>query len=306
MAPPTILAHKSAFLTAQTLRLSQNLAPSGAWRNHVFNQEEDAAEQEDGQRAAVVTEKAADDALYRLNHALQQHARRVYAPQATRHVAEQIDQLFLDINKDDRHQADVEDEQDEDGQHIQKGDELRQGADFSTCPFPFLRFYDAKEEGKKELLTNLSLLQPPIPPYPPSPPTWDHLDPQETQSRPAEAAHYADLQARLGVLSARRAETRARVERLRAMQNLLQPFRGEVDGEDDEGSQNKKLQENLVSRNGEMEKELERMRMLLVRVAGRVGQLPAQNTTDEEGDTNMMGDLDRAERAKVQNLLDSF
>ncbi|KAK7993425.1 polyketide synthase [Apiospora arundinis] len=257
MAPPTILAHKSAFLTAQTLRLSQNLAPSGAWRNHVFNQEEDA-EQEDGQRAAVVTEKAVDDALYRLNHALQQHARRVYAPQATRHVAEQIDQLFLDINKDDHHQADVEDEQDEDGQHIQKGDELRQGADFKT------------------------------------------------QSRPAEAAHYADLQARLSALSAQRAETRARVERLRAMQNLLQPFRGEVDGEDDEGSQNKKLQENLVSRNGEMEKELERMRMLLVRVAGRVGQLPAQNTTDEEGDTNMMGDLDRAERAKVQNLLDSF
>ncbi|KAK6859241.1 kinetochore protein fta4 [Apiospora arundinis] len=278
MAPPTILAHKSAFLTAQTLRLSQNLAPSGAWRNHVFNQEEDAAEQEDGQRAAVVTEKAVDDALYRLNHALQQHARRVYAPQATRHVAEQIDQLFLDINKDDRHQADVEDEQDEDGQSIQKGDELRQGADFSNLRSHHIR----------------------------PPPTWDHLDPQETQSRPAEAAHYADLQARLGALSARRAETRARVERLRAMQNLLQPFRGEADGEDDEGSQNKKLQENLVSRNGEMEKELERMRMLLVRVAGRVGQLPAQNTTDEEGDTNMMGDLDRAERAKVQNLLDSF
>ncbi|KAK7995463.1 hypothetical protein PG990_014236 [Apiospora arundinis] len=277
MAPPTILAHKSAFLTAQTLRLSQNLAPSGAWRNHVFNQEEDAAEQEDGQRAAVVTEKAVDDALYRLNHALQQHARRVYAPQATRHVAEQIDQLFLDINKDDRHQADVEDEQDEDGQHIQKGDELRQGADFTSDP-------------------TISAL----------PPTWDHLDPQETQSRPAEAAHYADLQARLSALSAQRAETRARVERLRAMQNLLQPFRGEVDGEDDEGSQNKKLQENLVSRNGEMEKELERMRMLLVRVAGRVEQLPAQNTTDEEGDTNMMGDLDRAERAKVQYLLDSF
>lgn len=139
------------------------------------------------------------------------------------------------------------------------------------------------------------------------PPTWDHIDAHETQSRPAEAAYYDEVQTRLTELSARRVETRARVERLRAMQNLLQPFRGDASADNeeaDEASQNKKLQENLVTRNGEVEKELERMRVLLVRVAGRVGQLPAQNS--EEDDTAMIGDLDKAERGKVQSLLDSF
>lgn len=128
MAPPTILAHKSAFLSAQTLQLSQNLAPSGAWRNNAHNNE-------DAENQATVTEKAVDDALYRLNHALQQHARRVYAPQATRHIAEQIDQLFLDINKDV--DDDPEGEEDEEGNNVQKGDELRQGADFSAWPPAF-------------------------------------------------------------------------------------------------------------------------------------------------------------------------
>ncbi|KAK7912090.1 hypothetical protein PG985_014571 [Apiospora marii] len=276
MAPPTILAHKSAFLSAQTLQLSQTLAPSAAWRNHAHHQHEDAAAAAENQ--ATVTEKAVDDALYRLNHALQQHARRVHAPQATRHIAEQIDQLFLDINKDvDDDPADGEG--DEEGSNVQKGDELRQGADFTSDPA-------------------IAAL----------PPTWDQIDAHETQSRPAEAAYYDDLQTRLTELSARRAETRARVERLRAMQNLLQPFRGDAsadtDTDNDDENQNRKLQENLVTRNGEVEKELERMRVLLVRVAGRVGQLPAQNS--EEDDTDMIGDLDKAERGKVQSLLDSF
>ncbi|KAK8112638.1 kinetochore protein [Apiospora sp. TS-2023a] len=268
MAPPTILAHKSAFLSAQTLQLSQNLAPSGAWRNHVH---------EDAENQATVTEKAVDDALYRLNHALQQHARRVYAPQATRHIAEQIDQLFLDINKDvDDDPADGDDEE---GNNVQKGDELRQGADFTSD-------------------SAIAAL----------PPTWDQIDAHETQSRPAEAAYYDEVQTRLTELSARRAETRARVERLRAMQNLLQPFRGSDAGADNDidngdGNPNKKLQENLVTRNGAVEKELERMRFLLVRVAGRVGQLPAQNREEDE---DMIGDLDKAERGKVQSLLDSF
>lgn len=112
MAPPTILAHKSAFLTAQTLRLSQSLAPSGAWR----------AANGGADDAASLPDRAVDDALYRLNHALQQHFRRVYPPQATRHVAEQIDGLFLDAaGGDEAADADHGDE------HL--GTELSLGAD---------------------------------------------------------------------------------------------------------------------------------------------------------------------------------
>ncbi len=84
MAPPTVLALKTSFLSAQTRLLAQPLAPSRSWRSA-------NAEAEDG-----ISEKALDDALFRLNHLLQQHSRRVHAPQATRHVAEQIDRLYWD------------------------------------------------------------------------------------------------------------------------------------------------------------------------------------------------------------------
>lgn len=77
-APPTIPAAKQAFLNAQTNLLSQPLAPSRAWRNA-----NDASDES-------VPARIIDDALVSVNLAVQQHCRRVYAPQATRAIAEQI------------------------------------------------------------------------------------------------------------------------------------------------------------------------------------------------------------------------
>lgn len=77
------------------------------------------------------------------------------------------------------------------------------------------------------------------------------------------------------------------------MSGLLEPFRGGV-------------QENLVTRNGQLEKELERMRVLLVRVAGRVAMLPdGGNDADTvmDGQNGAVEDLDVAERVKVEALL---
>lgn len=133
MPPPTIIAHKSAFLSTQTLHLSQALAPSPAWL---------AANEraEDG----GLSKRAVDDAVYRLNHALTQHSRRVYAPQATRHVAEQIEGLFYEAAE--RALRDHDDDDDVDSNHgdnegggnggvtgelsVEK-ERLRIGADFS-------------------------------------------------------------------------------------------------------------------------------------------------------------------------------
>lgn len=85
--PPTVVSLKQSFLTAQTRLLSQPLTPTRAW--HSNNNNNDPSSED-----SALPEKAVDDALFKLNHRLQQHSRRVYAPQATRHVAEQIDQLY--------------------------------------------------------------------------------------------------------------------------------------------------------------------------------------------------------------------
>lgn len=121
MPPPTILAHKTDFLTSQTLQLSRTLSPSNAWRASNANNKRQAPATNENQsrneNANPLPEKAIDDALYRLNHALQQHTRRVYAPQATRHVAEQIEALYLEAGERGVRAGDSESEEgDEDGE----------------------------------------------------------------------------------------------------------------------------------------------------------------------------------------------
>ncbi|ETS84657.1 hypothetical protein PFICI_02682 [Pestalotiopsis fici W106-1] len=252
MAPPTILAHKSAFLTVQTLHLSQSLAPSTAWRNRAHNDHNNDAE--GASNTNSIPQRAIDDALFRLNQNLQQHVRRVYPPQATRQVAEQIDSLFLGVGEDDG----GDDARDGDEERaLAELDELREGIDLTA----------------DEAICSL-------------PATWDSHRPEQAEADPADAQQYETLQDRLQTLSAQRAETKARVERLRQMQALLRPFETNV-------------QENLVTRNGEIEKELERMRVLLVRVAGRIGQLPDKESDGDE----VMEDLDVLERKKVDTLL---
>ncbi|KAI4592668.1 hypothetical protein KJ359_010570 [Pestalotiopsis sp. 9143b] len=252
MAPPTILAHKSAFLAAQTLHLSQSLAPSTTWRSAHADNDDD-----ENSGGSTIPQRAVDDALFRLNQNLQQHARRVYPPAATRQVAEQIDSLFL-LGADGARDGD---DDGAGGHGLDELEELREGIDLTT----------------DEAISAL-------------PPTWDSHRPEQAEADPTEAARYEALQDRLRALSAQRAEARARVERLRQMQALLRPFEANV-------------QENLVTRNGEIEKELERMRVLLVRVAGRVGQLPNKENDDAD---EVMEDLDELERRKVDSLLSGF
>jgi hypothetical protein len=73
------------------------------------------------------------------------------------------------------------------------------------------------------------------------------------------------------------------------MQSLLTPFSPApttapttipTNGAAETGSNG--VQENLVTRNGELEAELQRMRMLLVRVGGRVGMLREQRGEETE------------------------
>lgn len=79
---PTIPSLKQSFLVNQTTLLAQPLAPSRTWQAA-----NDASSE-------AIPERVLQEALLNLNHTIQQHCRRVYAPQATRNIAEQIDDIY--------------------------------------------------------------------------------------------------------------------------------------------------------------------------------------------------------------------
>ena len=84
-APPTIPSWKTAFLDTQTNILSRPLAPSHSWNS--ANQT--------SKDAPPIPEAVLAEAMADINVALQKHCRRVYPPQASRNVAEQINNLYL-------------------------------------------------------------------------------------------------------------------------------------------------------------------------------------------------------------------
>jgi hypothetical protein len=112
---------------------------------------------------------------------------------------------------------------------------------------------------------------------------------QEAESKaPEKAARYQELQTRLKELNERRKEKREMVERYRALKVLLGPF-GEGGG----------VQGNLVTRKGEVEAELERMKLLMVRVQRGVQGL--EKGEEEEGEMDI--DIDADDQRKVLALL---
>ena len=236
-----------------------------------------------------MSEKAVDDALFRLNHTLQQHARRVYAPQATRHVAEQIDKLYLSAGE--RRPGDGDgDEGDGEGDG---GDEAALGAWRNL----------GADHADATVIASM-------------PPAWESE--REAEAHPLEARRYAELAAGLQDLSARRREAEARVRRLRQIRGLVAPFAGPggdanaSDVGDGASGGGGGVQENLVTRDGEVERELERMRMLLVRVGDKVARLKGREGDDEDedlfgdGDAMIVDDVEVEERRKVEGLLDGL
>lgn len=80
---------------------------------------------------------------------------------------------------------------------------------------------------------------------------------------------YKRLRERLANLDSLRQQRQRRLDQLRQLHRLLEPF--------DEPQNN--IQPNLVTRDGELVRELEKMRMLVARVSGRI----AQTQTDHDG-----------------------
>lgn len=297
---PTILTLKQNFLTTQTRLLAQAPEPSRAWRRGNNN---------NGEVGSVLPEKALNDAFYRLNHTIQQHARRVYAGQATRHVAEQLESLYLrpqgggggvggekkqerrrngqqdgDDGREEEEAAGSEEEEDDDQEAwMFVGADLAHPTTIATLPHEW----------------------------------WQQQDAYPNSAQPSlDAKRYAERAADLQALSARRAEAEARVLRLRRMKALLAPFVVSPTNNDNNNEEEGLLQNNLVTRDGEVEKELEHMRVLLVRVADKVARLRGANKEEDgddnddelfgEGEAMIVDDVEVVERRKVQVLLDDM
>ncbi|KAK4168858.1 putative kinetochore protein [Cladorrhinum sp. PSN259] len=256
--PPTIISLKQSFLQSQTRLLSQPLTPTRGWRS------------QNSQSDAPLPEKAIDDALYKLNHLLTQHSRRVHAPQATRHVAEQLDALYLNLNSS------------------AYSDDTQTQLTIST------------DLADAEVISSL-------------PPSWPESSSSSSSSSSPhdnpEQEKYGTLVQTLQSLSSQREILQKRLARLRGLQSLLDPFSSSQSN--DEPEEEEAVQQNLVTRNGELEKELEKMRVLLARVGGRVGMLLSADRMDvdeieERDDDDDNDNGDDWERRKVEGVLDSF
>jgi cell wall assembly regulator SMI1 len=82
-----------------------------------------------------------------------------------------------------------------------------------------------------------------------------------------EAQRYVELRRQLVEASVRRDQQRKRLEGYKQLQKLLEPL--------ERAQEN--VQPNLVTRDGELSKELDRMRVLLARVTGKVGEVKRKN-----------------------------
>ncbi|ESZ91888.1 hypothetical protein SBOR_7718 [Sclerotinia borealis F-4128] len=226
---PTIIDLKSSFLRAQILALSQPLRPSQDWQASIPEEEN------------TLRQRAIDEALFKLNTILKQHNKISYPPQAQRHVAEQIDQLYWAAGERD---VNVNGEE-----WSEKGADYRLSSNIEKLP----------EEWSEEA---------------------------ETKA-PKQATKYKKLQSKLLELNEKRRSAKERLEQCKAAKKLLEPF--------DQADKN--VQENLVTKNGEVEKELERMRMLMLRVERGIVGLEGKDRED-----HMDIDFEEDDREKLKFL----
>ncbi|KAJ5351450.1 hypothetical protein N7452_000424 [Penicillium brevicompactum] len=100
-----------------------------------------------------------------------------------------------------------------------------------------------------------------------------------------EHISYRQLRERLTTLDTQRQQRQRRLDQLQHMRRLLEPF------EDPQ----KDIQPNLITRDGELVQELEKMRMLVARVGGRIAQQKRNSSVPENTSYSLPGSGQRLE-----------
>jgi hypothetical protein len=184
---------------------------------------------------------AIEHALKRANDAMGQHCRRVYTPQATRVISGRAEDDYIDTVDDGNDAHGVE-------TLVDTGDGVEWAVDIDA---------DLTDD---TLVATL-------------PKVWsvEH----ERLAAPIDALRYSELVEHLSNLVDHRTQTSSRIERLMRIRLTLHPFGTyNIPNDDPTESLKANLQDNIIIRGGEIERELERMKVLLARVGGRVALLP--------------------------------
>ncbi|KAF4344191.1 kinetochore fta4 [Fusarium beomiforme] len=237
---PTIPSLKQSFLTSQTTLLSQPLAPSRSWQ-----ETNDASDE-------AIPDRVVQEVLYNLNHTIQQHCRRVYPPQASRSIAEQINSVYT-----------------QDAERKVGGPTDTEGG--------IGRELDLTDNQAIEAL----------------PASW-HSE-KDINNHPMEAKRYADAVRQLSEFNDQRKELRERIARIKRLQSVVEPLQTAENGVG--------IQENLLTRNGPVEKELEKMRFLLARVGGRVHALPEKAPNGEAKEVTLAETGAQGRKRRVDQFL---
>ena len=191
-----------------------------------------------------------------MNTKLKEHNRSVYSAPSQRHVAEQIDALYWKVVSENDMQAD------QDSVIVTKDTDLTQP---EYVPIVSVQYIS------RALLTPYRNIQSLPEDY-----SDLHIHPDTSSNfSESKATRYKDLYDRLASLAKQRDQQQQRLERYKQLQTLLEPFTNAQEN----------VQPNLVTRDGELGKELERMRILLARVTGRVSEMKDQGLVSHSDGT---------------------
>ncbi|TQW00100.1 hypothetical protein V2A60_001220 [Cordyceps javanica] len=117
----------------------------------------------------------------------------------------------------------------------------------------------------------------------------------EAAARPEDAQAFSRSVSGLVELSKERQQVQLRMDKLRRLQSAIEPLRTSDSG--------RGVQENLVTRNGAVERELEKMRNLLDRVAGRVDSFRDASANARSRDLVNMDELRTSRKRAVDEFL---
>ncbi|POS86444.1 hypothetical protein EPUL_001531 [Erysiphe pulchra] len=266
---PTTIELKAEFLRKQIHILSEPLRPTAEfYASRRFTE-------------SSLEKKSIDKVLNQLNKRLKRHNNVAYGRRAQRHVAEQVDRLSWDTPSQNQFGREFREA------WAEVGTDYCASETIEKLPNEWPKDIDGNQIGNKEreqeqeqdsrreLGTEVEA-------------GLDNIDKYETLNQ-----RYTKLRCNLAELNTRRYVMKQRLEKLNSIRDILRFFDFPME-----------IQKNLVTRDGELEQELERMCRLMLRVErGMSAGGPLRSRIETDIEYNDQVDLNEYEERKVLSLI---